>query len=260
MLGLASFRGGGPRNADWSFPLSLSGVVDSFDASLASSLTVSDGDKVDAWQSKLGALTLVGSDAGRPSFAGTGTTKRISFVHGTALSLATTTQISGLFAVLSGISGMDEIEGLSSRLLQAYTADPMTLTDFAFGVDDDAFTFGIVDSGSGLSAGIVGEIGINGVVEADDAFTGYVPFPDTAGNVLVYSTFSVSNGTVETFDWNYLGNPSGSTQYAINELLILSATPSETVRQKCEGYLAWKWGVEDNLPIDHPYKDAAPTS
>lgn len=30
-------------------------------------------------------------------------------------------------------------------------------------------------------------------------------------------------------------------------------------RQKLEGYLAWKWGLEANLPADHPYKSAPPT-
>jgi hypothetical protein len=29
--------------------------------------------------------------------------------------------------------------------------------------------------------------------------------------------------------------------------------------QKMEGYLAWKWGLEGNLPVSHPYKLAPPT-
>jgi hypothetical protein len=29
-------------------------------------------------------------------------------------------------------------------------------------------------------------------------------------------------------------------------------------RQKCEGYLAHKWGLVGNLPVDHPYKNQAP--
>jgi hypothetical protein len=32
-----------------------------------------------------------------------------------------------------------------------------------------------------------------------------------------------------------------------------------TNRQLLEGYLAWKWGLEANLPGGHPYKDAPPT-
>ena len=30
-------------------------------------------------------------------------------------------------------------------------------------------------------------------------------------------------------------------------------------RQKLEGYLAWKWGLEANLPAGHPYKSTPPT-
>jgi hypothetical protein len=29
-------------------------------------------------------------------------------------------------------------------------------------------------------------------------------------------------------------------------------------REKLEGYLAWKWGLEANLPNGHPYENAAP--
>lgn len=29
--------------------------------------------------------------------------------------------------------------------------------------------------------------------------------------------------------------------------------------QKLEGYAAWKWGLQGNLPNDHPHKNAAPT-
>lgn len=40
-------------------------------------------------------------------------------------------------------------------------------------------------------------------------------------------------------------------------LLDYSATTSE--RQIIEGYLAWKWGLEGDLPAGHPYEFAAPT-
>jgi hypothetical protein len=29
--------------------------------------------------------------------------------------------------------------------------------------------------------------------------------------------------------------------------------------EKAEGYLAWKWGLEGNLPVSHPYKNSPPT-
>ena len=40
----------------------------------------------------------------------------------------------------------------------------------------------------------------------------------------------------------------------IAEVVITSTTLSTTDRQKLEGYLAWKWGLTNNLPANHPYK------
>ena len=43
------------------------------------------------------------------------------------------------------------------------------------------------------------------------------------------------------------------------EFVILdTAAPTQDTVDKMEGYLAWKWGLQGNLPSDHPYKDAAP--
>ena len=44
---------------------------------------------------------------------------------------------------------------------------------------------------------------------------------------------------------------------AIGELVLVEGADSVT-RQKIEGYLAHKWGLESNLPISHPYKNEAP--
>jgi len=45
----------------------------------------------------------------------------------------------------------------------------------------------------------------------------------------------------------------------ISEAIVFEAEPSESTRQKLEGYLAWKWGLEGNLPTNHPHKASAPT-
>ena len=42
------------------------------------------------------------------------------------------------------------------------------------------------------------------------------------------------------------------------ELLCYEGSLGATDRQKVEGYLAWRWGLQGNLPVDHPYKSAAP--
>ena len=40
--------------------------------------------------------------------------------------------------------------------------------------------------------------------------------------------------------------------------IVIWNSASDSDRQHVEGYLAWKWGLEGNLPQDHPYKAAAP--
>ena len=41
--------------------------------------------------------------------------------------------------------------------------------------------------------------------------------------------------------------------------IVIVANASEFTRQKVEGYFAWRWTLQGNLPDDHPYKNSAPT-
>lgn len=45
----------------------------------------------------------------------------------------------------------------------------------------------------------------------------------------------------------------------IAEVVVLPIEATTNDRQKLEGYLAWKWGLEANLPSNHPYKLLPPT-
>ena len=42
------------------------------------------------------------------------------------------------------------------------------------------------------------------------------------------------------------------------ETLFYNTIPTTLQRQQIEGYLAWKWGLQGNLPAGHPYKNAPP--
>lgn len=44
----------------------------------------------------------------------------------------------------------------------------------------------------------------------------------------------------------------------ISEIVIVSTSLTDSVRQQLEGYLAWKWGTVASLPALHPYKTAPP--
>lgn len=45
----------------------------------------------------------------------------------------------------------------------------------------------------------------------------------------------------------------------IAEIVDMSSAPTTLEQQKVEGYLAWKFGLQANLPGAHPYASAAPT-
>lgn len=54
------------------------------------------------------------------------------------------------------------------------------------------------------------------------------------------------------------GSVGQSWNGGINEIIVTSNNFTVLERQKIEGYLAHKWGLEANLPSNHPYKEYSP--
>jgi hypothetical protein len=82
----------------------------------------------------------------------------------------------------------------------------------------------------------------------------------SARNVNGESPIVVSAGTQNSSGiaiGQRFSNSAGITGY-FAELLIIDGNPLDETRQRLEGYLAHKWGLEDQLPNDHPYKDNPP--
>jgi hypothetical protein len=75
------------------------------------------------------------------------------------------------------------------------------------------------------------------------------------------TTGNVGDNSINGF---WIGEENGSNypnwNGLIGEILIFDAILSEADRQKVEGYLAQKWGLEGSLPTGHPYENAIPTS
>ena len=66
-------------------------------------------------------------------------------------------------------------------------------------------------------------------------------------NITSYG-LGVNTNTGDYFTWSgYYG-----------EVIYYNTQLSDTDRQKVEGYLAWKWGIQATLPGGHPYASAAP--
>jgi len=70
----------------------------------------------------------------------------------------------------------------------------------------------------------------------------------------VFSTPYGGNGL--TLGWE--GSPQNSWQGLMHEVVLVATTLAAPERQRIEGHLAWKWGLQGNLPVDHPWKAAPP--
>jgi hypothetical protein len=68
---------------------------------------------------------------------------------------------------------------------------------------------------------------------------------------------SASNASF-AFQIGGLGNNVAPSFGYIAEVIILSSIASNSTRQLLEGYLAWKWGLQNNLSQDHPFLNRPP--
>lgn len=60
-----------------------------------------------------------------------------------------------------------------------------------------------------------------------------------------------------TSAWKFMMYNNGQN-FLEGEFCEFIATDNLTAREKIEGYLAHKWGLESKLPSSHPYKTSAP--
>lgn len=74
---------------------------------------------------------------------------------------------------------------------------------------------------------------------------------------------SVNDTSFPTSTWSLFVGSEIAGAYQANalasEIIIIGGILSTTDRQRLEGYLAWKWGLEANLPANHPFRNTPPT-
>ena len=76
------------------------------------------------------------------------------------------------------------------------------------------------------------------------------------GGTSATSTIPSANSTIHVGNRPALDRAFAGT---FGEIVLFQTALAVADRQLVEGYLAWKWGLQANLPADHPYKNAAPT-
>ena len=72
-----------------------------------------------------------------------------------------------------------------------------------------------------------------------------------ATNATAQSISQITIGQRSDGFWPFFGT--------IAEVVLTNNLLSTTDRQLLEGYLAWKWGLEANLPVGHPFRNSPPT-
>lgn len=89
--------------------------------------------------------------------------------------------------------------------------------------------------------------------------TGSTLYPYVTGNAQSTksgsTTSSFTNLNIGGANGTYSGQPWTGD---IGEIVIYNSYLSDANRQTIEGYLAWKWGLQSQLPANHPYKNGAP--
>jgi len=97
-------------------------------------------------------------------------------------------------------------------------------------------------------------------------------FNDVAGRVessVNSETFTASSkgsafiaGTFTRYEIGAITDSVSTAQFLTGdfcETIAYAGTDTATI-QLLQGYVAWKWGINSSLPVDHPYYDAAPTT
>lgn len=71
------------------------------------------------------------------------------------------------------------------------------------------------------------------------------------------TAFSGAKSINAALDWAVSG---GAFQGYVGEVVVYPSVLSDTERQKMEGYLAWKWGIQSQLPSANLWKTTPPTN
>lgn len=113
---------------------------------------------------------------------------------------------------------------------------------------------------SSLATPASGSVTTNVFAIAGTAWDGSVANVTLNGTVSANSASPFTSG-FDTTALYLLGHPGNTTRGFIGatlEFVMASTYLSVADRQKLEGYLAWHWNLQGNLPVTHPYFSSPP--
>jgi hypothetical protein len=161
----------------------------------------------------------------------------------TAFSVAITRSNTSLYSrILSlGVVGtVDYLAATYAAALLIYIGPTLLSTRNGVNTPSLAISYGIPYLNGCLYDGTNMYISVNGTLSSGVASTG---------------TFNIVNYQLG----NTFGGEADPYSGFIGEVIIYSTALTNNQRQQVEGYLAWKWGLQGNLPANHPNKNVPPS-
>ena len=276
----AGFMATNPDGAPWT-PAEITSLI-WVDALTDAQITYGAGITVSSWAQRNGNTAFTGS-TNKPlydsvnksvSFDGTNDFLQAATVFGVGANPALTT-----IALITGMnipSGQNRFfqigeGGTTSNSAGVGVRKPVALsygTNSSGGLASFQFNTGfeeynhIASSGTQFLASYVrpsggdyqdGSYYLSGTEKARTGGSGDTETPDITGAIT-----ELGRGQDETVTGSFYPPAYKYSEVRIHELVTVEASDI-TTRQLLEGYMAWRWGVEGNLPVGHPYKTARPT-
>ena len=247
-------------------PLSISGCSMWLDGADVTTFTYSSGTSIATWRDKATGIfgsnasptnqpTLVSSSQNGNSTVFFDAAAALKYIDIPAWSFGTTSR--SLFIVMKNIAS-----AVNSNVLGGY---PHWLWDRVNGNNANVWTMvGILQIRPGDFIYFMprNEYLIIGIIYSSPTMTAY----QTGSQVLNYTSLSSFFDATNGYRLGALNNGDDSAPFPyrfygnIAEFITYNTALTTLQRQQVEGYLAWKWGLQANLPANHPYKSASPTS
>ncbi|MGB2327172.1 MAG: hypothetical protein ACPH3L_05250, partial [Flavobacteriaceae bacterium] len=227
------------------------------DANDAASITIDNYYTADEWRDKSGNKRHVSNQVGDPQ-TGLRTINGLNVIDFTSSRMATSSIASWLNNTSYTIIAVTQFDNNTNHFMgtegngnnqimhHGYTGSSWTLSQFGGG------------NGTSWSTSLSSTTPVLSVTTA--AHPTYEAWINGTSLGINTSTYSIQLSATGPFNIGRPESDGGWGYYdgTIAEIIIISDEITSVKRQKIEGYLAHKWGLEGNLPSNHPYATSPP--
>lgn len=164
----------------------------------------------------------------------------------------------GNFAILAVVAPTARTSSFGSEIISQHVYG--LNADFAFQISTAGNLKYLGTNGTNnLASSTTVPLNTRSIVEVTRTSNDHVLYINASNVGSATITDSIANTSSAAIGGSNNNNPNSAFAGAIGEMLVVPTTLSTTDRQKLEGYLAWKWGLQADLPVGHPYKNTPPT-